>query len=270
LLGDAVPDWTKFPTWNLVLPPNRPPQWYVTLAESVLLRSRSEEHRTLVLGSTPELLDLTARLRIATVVVEKSPEFYKQVLPLRAFPAAEELITGDWIDVLSETREQYSVVLSDLTWGNVPYQYQQAFSSAVSDRLAPNGVLLDRVLINEIGMKPISELIQKFEHRVINLQTLNDFNAEFLFTSELVEENGLVDSSRILAQLEVLLEGHPNCLKLLSEVQSITPQGHTWYYGKKWLEVREAYFPDLKRRFRHESPPDDAYHRFVVAFEMCR
>lgn len=110
-------------------------------------------------------------------------------------------------------------------------------------------------------MKPVGALIKRYLHRPLNLRTLNDFNAEFLFTSALVERAGLVDSTAIIEDLASRPE--PEIRAFARDVTTVTPKGARWWYGRSWELVSPVYYPELSLLSAIPSPIDDPFHGYV-------
>jgi hypothetical protein len=262
---DAGPtDWAKLTGWGVVLPPNRPPEWYLNVLRARLTRL-SEGEEIAILGCTPEFRDLAAQLRLRVTLFDRSAEFYEVANSLRYsfFTGNERLVEGDWLNTLPMHPGRFAAVLSDLTLGNLPYEDQALLGSAVAVALRHDGVVIDRVLTNSEGFQPLAQLERTYEQRPLNLQTLNDFNADFLFTSELVEAAGIVDSSQLLTSLHNRYFDSPIFGRLTRLVQLITPYGTRWWYGRRWDTVAPNYFPTLELTQAYKAPLPGAYSRYA-------
>lgn len=245
--GDILMDsWKLMVKWHLVLPPSRP---------SLLQLSRIRYHiadlpkscNVAILGSTPEFRDLLFECGFKNIYVfERNIDFYKQMTEYRAFNNKEILIKGDWLNTLDNYTNCFHLILSDLTSGNVPYESRKKFYSSITNSLVTGGGFFDKVLTHEIPNLLISELEKKYDQLPINLITINNFNCEMLFCSELLEISQKVDTSLFYQILEKKIRS-PKVLRFLEECKNnITPCGFTWWYGKSWNTIKKTYCVELK------------------------
>lgn len=217
-----------------------------------------------ILGSTPELLDIARQREDLTVFAfDRSADFHQRMTHLR-ITSGETFVLGDWMESLVSYEGQFDLVLSDLTLGNVAYDLQPRFTSLVGDLLKPAGIAIDRVLTNKAGMKPLIDLEEKYRWLPCNLITLNGFNSEFLFTSELVETAGSVSSSALIDALLDRYRPTSSTLRWCAEnVHKITPRGLTWDYGRPWSEVATGYFVNQTVRTVSSEPETSPFYGFV-------
>ena len=267
--ADHGTDWSLLVDWQCVLPPNRPPEWWLSLVRA-RMRKLPRNSAVAVLGSTPEYRDILAQEGFRRVtVIDRSRAFYERSRSLRLRPSSQErFVESDWLTALAQMPSQFHAILSDLTLGNIQYDRQRSFCDFVSRAVVPGGLVLDRVLINPGGMKRLVALVPTYRHRPLNLRTLNDFNSDFLFTSELVEQAGHVDSSAIIEVLSSL-RGEPEIQRLASRVTAITPKGCKWWYGRRWPEVATSYYPELRVLDARPSPPWEAFHGYVYGVVLA-
>lgn len=223
-------DWDQFPSWHLVLPPNRPTEENLHYISQRLDTFHAGD--VLVLGSTIEFLDVLAGSgRFTTYVIDNTPRFYLQMERYRLFPNRERLIVGDWLEVLPAHRDKFDIVLSDFTSGNIPYEERGHFYSAIFEALKPDGIFIDRVLQPGPAFYSLDELDKRYESRPANLRTLNDFSSEYLFLSELVKKAGRVDTSDFYNLLQSRRVSVP-LTRLAHLSEFITPRDQCWDYGR--------------------------------------
>lgn len=237
--------WDAFKTWDLVLPPSRPSAFHLKEIRRFLQRG-GNVRRAAVLGSTPEFRDLLCELDCKEIYVFDSNEsFYRSMSSLRAYANYETFVHGDWLETLPRFAGCFSVVLSDLTMGNVPYETRQQFYDCIVESLAPKGLFVDKVLTHDADVLRINELVEKYRELPLNLRHVNDFSCEFLFCSELIQSRQVVDTTRFYDHLNETIE-HPRIRKFLQMCTKITPRNCLWYYGKHWRDLKSEYFRNFR------------------------
>ena len=238
--------WERVKTWERVLPPSRPSwahlRWFRKELDGVDRREPIG-----ILGSTPELRDLVGRLGFEKVeVLERSEEMWGAMSSLRTEDNAETLIKGDWRTTLEEREGRYEALVSDLTGGNIAYEERDGFYERIAGALTENGLFLDKCLTHPIAHEKVEELLEKYEWGPVNWGTVNEFNCEMFFASELLNETNEVVTSRFYQRLKGMEAGR-TVKRLLEMLPEVTPRGMRWYYGKEWREVRPAYGRHLEQ-----------------------
>ena len=232
--------WDRIESWELVLPPSRPSQQHLDWFRKHLGKLRTDEPIA-ILGSTPELRDLLALLSFRNInVLERNVEFLAKMDRLRVRPTAETVLHGDWMQTLPDCSGRFAAVLSDLTSGNIPYEQRSEFYSLVAESLRPGGMFCDKLLSYPIPHERLDELLDKYENAPLNLDTVNRFNCEVFFCSELLTQFGRVDTSRFYDHLHQMGYG-PTVGAILERLPLVTPREMTWDYGRPWCLVREAF-----------------------------
>lgn len=228
----------------MVLPPSRPDAWQLSIIGKSLNEVRRQEP-VAVLGSTPEFRDLLAQLRFEHIhVFERNETFHELVSKERIYENKETVIWGDWLDTLHQMDMQYGAVLSDLTSGNINYSDRGRFYSGVARVLRRDGYFFDRVLSHSIPHEMLDFLYKKYDALPLNLTTINHFSCEFLFCSELLLEDQIVDSTRFYDILRKKLSTR-RLQRFLEFCPLITPNDCIWWYGRPWSALVDDYERDL-------------------------
>ena len=231
--------WDRMQSWELVLPPSRPSHDHLTWFRRQLSHLPPEAP-VAVLGSTAELRDLLNLQGFRNVyVLERNLSFLGKMDRLRTTQSDETLLKGDWIQTLGNSKGRFAAILSDLTSGNVPYSDQQEFYFRIARSLQPDGIFCDKILSHPIPHERLDDLLAKYETAPFNLDTLNRFNCEVFFCSELLSRFGKVDCDGFYAHLNSKQLGPTNRM-LLARLPLITPPGMTWYYGEPWTRMRDV------------------------------
>lgn len=232
--------WEKINTWFLVLPPSRP-----TILEidriRLALRGIDRALPVAVLGSTPEFRQVLADFSEVTIF-HNSDVFHRQataLCPVRSLD--ERQIVGDWLETLPNHNGRFALVLSDLTIGNIRYNQREEFYCRVHAALHKHGIFIDKILSHPIPHISLKEIDKKYSNSAITLQTVNHFNCEAIFCSELLLHSETVDTDYIYSALGERYVHQPHLAEIASLCQNITPRKCVWYYGKYWEEVAKTY-----------------------------
>ena len=228
--------------WEYVLPPSRPTVYELQRIEGTVSLF-DKKKPVAVLGSTIEFRTLLNRLGFQDIYIfEKNIDFYKWTCEWCAYGVENErVIEGDWCNTISLFIEKFQFVLSDLTMGNIEYGKRNKFYNDISNSLQYGGLFIDKVLTNEKRLISLSEIGGKYRNLPINLETVNMFNCEALFGSELLE-GGIINTTDFY---EVLRETYKNdkvLTKFVEKCHLITPEGCVWYYGVAWEKLRNDHF----------------------------
>ena len=257
--GRNVDAWDQMESWELVLPPSRPSRQHLDWFRGQVSELPSDVPIA-ILGSTPELRDMLASLGFCNVyVLERNLTFLERMNRLRvnAIPGTETVLAGDWMETLPGCDGNFFVVLSDLTSGNVPYKQQGEFYTLVADSLQTGGMFCDKLLSYPIPHERLNVLLDKYENAPLNLDTVNRFNCEVFFCSELLTLFGRVDTDRFYEYLSRMQIG-PMVRAILDRLPKVTPPGMTWDYGKPWNVIQTVFDSRLQcsddRLERGDSP----------------
>jgi len=226
--------------WQYVLPPSRPSIYEIERIRA-LLRTVDREKPVAVLGSTIEFRNLLLDMGFCNIVVfEKNQSFYEWTMSwITHGTEYEHVVWGDWLDTIGVYKSYFAVVLSDLTMGNISYDEREHFFDDIYNAIENGGLFIDKVLTHCIPHTPLDELMIKYEHLPINLETINRFSCEILFCSTLLND-GIIDTSLFYNILRETYSS-PVCQKFIEKSHLITPENCLWYYGKLWNELESQY-----------------------------
>lgn len=259
--------WDLMNNWHLVLPPSRPSAGQL-LRISALASDIERSAPVGVLGSTPEFRDLLHELGFTNIhVLERNLRFYEAMGAWRVYQNDEHVVKGDWRDTLGGVRNTFALLLSDLTSGNIPYSDRAAFYELLSAALRPGGIFCDKVLTHPGPMLPLDALIEKYSSLPLNLLHINNFSCEALFCSELLDLDGVVESSNFYAILQERALGK-RVAAFVRHAPLITPPGCTWYYGVRWSDLEPEYCPKLATLAVEDDDPGSPYWGRVKRFAL--
>lgn len=252
--------WDAIATWDLVLPPSRPSKEHIEWFRTCL-KGRSRTDAIAILGATPELRDMASEEGFTNVYVfEHSEKMFNAMNQLRIYDTSETWVHDNWLAALKPYRSAFGLVMSDLTSGNVSYACRTELYQLIADSLLESGEFADKVLAHTRPLPPIEEILHKYETLPLNLETINRFNCEAFFFSDLITKYGCVDSSAFYQDL-----GERSLTKrlarIMKELPKITPAGMKWHYGRTWTEQLPYYHNALvlleELNEQHESPYAD-------------
>ena len=261
--------WSNMEHWDLLLPPSRPSQRELRIVSS-LAKGVPSGKPIGILGSTPEFRDLLYELGCSNVhAFERNMDFFSATSRLRVYDNTEHVIEGDWLTTLPAHSNSFSLIVSDLTMGNVPYGDRRRFYDAVSNSLSVGGVFYDKVLTHPGRLISLDTIGRKYRDLPLNLLTVNHFSCEALFCSELLDDSEVVDTSAFYDTLSQTLK-HPRIDALIARSRLITPDGCTWYYGRRWSFLDSGYCPRLTRLAVVDDEPTSPYAGRLKLFTLAR
>ena len=250
--------WESVNTWELVLPPSRPSRKHLEWFRQCL-RRRSQDEPIGILGATPELRDLAAEEGFRHVVVfERSEKMFTMMTKLRVHDSPELWIKQDWLNGIQEYKNEFGLLLSDLTSGNVEYKHRARFYRAIAEALTNKGDFVDKVLTHVRPLPEVEKKLMEYEESPLNLDTINRFNCDVFFYSSLITKYGCVDSSAFYEDLS-RRRLSKRVTRLLSELPKITPPGMRWDYGKTWHEILTYYEDALQLTGEVGEEPGSPY-----------
>lgn len=259
--SDRNAAWGSHGSWFLVRPPSRPATWQIRIVRE-WLRSLPTCGDVAILGSTPEFQDVVSEFPgLRAVVIDRNRAFFDHVRHHRwrrdRSDRMPEVLIGDWTEVLEQNPSRFLAVLSDLTSGNIPYVERARHYSAVSASLVDGGIFVDRVLTLEGRIRSRSEVYEAFEHRPVNIDSINDLNCKLLFTSDIREDEELrIDELLRRASAEWSSDVGRAFLASLSLV---TPPVGRWWYGRSWARLEQQHGAELALVQDYPEPPGSAY-----------
>jgi len=186
---------------------------------------------------------------------------------LRVHRNRETIVHGDWLDTLERHKKQFSLILSDLTMGNVEYERREEFYGLIGSALTDDGLFYDKVLTHPQRGRDVEELIDKYRRLPLNLLHVNHFSCEMIFCSEIITRAGVVDTTGVYDAVE-RLDGGPRIAAFVEAAQRITPRDLRWYYGRPWEMLEPRYCRELVRISVVEDEPGSPYYGWLKLFVM--
>ncbi len=260
-----VDSWDLMNNWDLVIPPSRPSPKQLDLL--VTLVSKIDNRKNVaVLGSTIEYRDILYELNFENIFVfDRNEQFYSLISKSRIYQNKEIFVKGDWLETLEKYNNYFSLIVSDLTSGNIPYDVRSKFYSDIERALIKSGFFFDKILTHNNIFLNVDSLIKKYEKLPVNWITVNYFSCELLFCSELLKENEIVESESFYKKLESKVT-NSRILKFIDQSKIITPPGFTWYYGKNWSELTKNYCSQLNKIYEEEDEVQSPYYSYLKIF----
>lgn len=245
--------------WRMFRPPFRPSENDIK-NYSYYIKKISPKN-VLILGSTPELRDLTSKLKIKTFIMDYS---VNMILVMSKFlkvakPENEIWIRSNWFDQNINIKS-FDIIIGDLILRNVPLHIQEKFMKIISNMLIPNGHIVFRVhLLNKGLIKKDSAKIIKniFKEnplkKDINNKDLFIYkrNIEDLITSKLFDINTnlklkITDKKRFSKNIKDYLKNND-----LSEIHKSILENilKKWRTSVSWIQREEREIEDLLKRY---------------------
>ena len=250
--------WNRITTWDLVLPPSRPSQMHLNWFRAAL-NERSRDEPVAILGSTPELRDLVSEQGFEHIYVfERNDQMFDMMTEMRIHNNHEHRVSGDWLEQMPQYKNMFGLILSDLTSGNIEYEKRPVLYSAIAEALNHDGVFADKVLSHNQPLFDVNERLSNYEFTPLNLETINRFNCEIFFYSDLVDTYQCVDSTAFYDELHRRTRS-PRLLRILRELPKITPPNMKWHYGQPWHQVSSYYEHTLTLVKEAYEEPESPY-----------
>lgn len=236
--------------WINYLPPFRPTVIDILNYRKVVTEFLSERSRinALVLGATPEFRDLLHEMKASVSIVDHNPMMIKEMSELRVYDNKEALFVDDWFKFLKGRHQEFHVIMSDLTQGNVPFEWQEEYYQLISNALIPGGVFIDRVFAFRDRSQLFNaddEFLKASKASVINLHILNEVFYKCFCASDLLFEIGKVDMGKFYSIMRQDYN-NPTLKKMASLLDKyIASEEAVWHSGKDWDEMSKTYFSHL-------------------------
>jgi len=261
--------WNLMNNWELVIPPSRPSPAQIELLVSIASKV-DKTSNVAVLGSTIEYRDVLYELNFKNIFVfDRNKKFYELTTGHRIYKNKETLVHGDWLETLQKFPNNFSLIVSDLTSGNVSYDLRDKFYSDIQNALILGGVFFDKILTHNKKFLNVDILLKKYEKLPINWVTINYFSCELLFCSELLKINEKVETNKFYKQLDSA-SNNKRIKKFIEMSKIITPTEFIWYYGKSWSELKLGYCNKLTLLNEIEDELGSPYLGFVKLFTFQR
>ena len=250
--------WDSMRHWDLVLPPSRPSNFQLSKIR-YQIQGFGRDAPVGILGSTPEFRDLLYEMGFENVtILERNCDFYNACSGLRVYSNSESILWGDWMETLSKCEDQFQIVLSDLTSGNIHYNERSAFYGLIENSLRKGGIFIDKLLTHPGPNMSLQLIIDKYSELPLNLQFINYFSCEAIFCSELLDETQEIDTDVFYLSLKEC-SANRRFQAFVERAKMITPEGCKWYYGVPWDELSANYCPRLRKLWELDEEPWSPY-----------
>ena len=155
-------------SWSQMSSPIRPSKGDYKIYQDYLGRKKEVE-RVLILGSTPELRDLAAKLpKTKIYVADFSHQMLSGMLKFmrHADPAKEIWIKGDWLSLFLPARS-FDVIIGDLVLQQIPPENERVFFKGVNSLLKKDGIFISRFhfISERFRNKTIEEIVKEAEKK---------------------------------------------------------------------------------------------------------
>ena len=119
--------------------------YYIKKAGILLgTKKRQKKLKALVLGATPELRDMLAKLKADVSLIDMSKYMIREMTKLRKIKSKERKYVGNWLK-MPFANETFDLVVGDLAQGNIPKSKKDDFFREISRVLKKNGYFIQRI-----------------------------------------------------------------------------------------------------------------------------
>lgn len=205
--------------WGRLRVPVRPGQEGLDLYRKTL--NNIPEKNVLILGATPELIDMALELSADKIVsMERNPEIIEAMRRLRTQDWRDvNLITGNWLEEHEDFHLSFNYIACDggLLFLRYPDQWELLFKLAYG-YLKPGGVFVAKEWAEPPGKRNydqlIQELINNFDYRSKSLSRQEILEAYMYLASELrlasfvntTKKDWSFDQAILIERLDALME----------------------------------------------------------------
>lgn len=172
-INDTSKAWSKIAEkWiTYFKPPSRPSNDEVQQYKKWI--EAQNPKNALVLGATPELLDVLSELNISTDIIDINEEMVSAMMEIAEPSKVSRNITiSNWLDMPYENNS-FDVILGDAVIQNVPFESREAMIEQIHRVLSPNGAYINRSFCvpETKAHNNIDEILDAFKDKEINETT---------------------------------------------------------------------------------------------------
>ncbi|PIN85987.1 hypothetical protein COV19_07255 [Candidatus Woesearchaeota archaeon CG10_big_fil_rev_8_21_14_0_10_44_13] len=109
-----------------------------------LAKGKKSKIKVLVLGATPELRDMLARIKADVSLIDVSKYMIREMTKLRKTRSKEHRFTGNWLK-MPFSGGYFDIVVGDLAQGNIPKNKKDIFLAEISRVLKKEGYFIHRI-----------------------------------------------------------------------------------------------------------------------------
>ena len=160
--------------WKYNVPPGRPSNSELKIFEHYFreISKKIKKPNVLILGSTPELRDLSIKYRFNPVVIDYNKNNFYILKNLMKQKGKERFVHCDWRKM--NLRDKFQLVVGDLSLNMVPFTDQEKIVKKLR-RIIDNGFFVHRTWIRRLDKyKNLKEIIK--EHK-IKRKGMNGFSS---------------------------------------------------------------------------------------------
>ncbi len=196
-------EWQNYAkTFKGFRPPWKPSSERITIYRK-LIKRYVKGNKVLVLGATPEVRDMLARLKFNATLIDISPMMVKAMTSLRRTKSNEKIIIHNWLT--AQFKDKFDLILGDSVVNNLHPKQLNTFFKQLTKWMAPQGVL---ILQNSVLLTPLSsikisleQIVKKIKNQPKGYKNYLDKAHDYLAYWYSTAKNHLND----LGKLEILL-----------------------------------------------------------------
>lgn len=205
--------------WNNLRVPIRPGPEGLDLYRNCM--KRVAKKNILVLGATPELVDMAVELKASKIIsIERNPEILEAMKQLGTYDWSNvQLIADDWLSEQPDFASSFDCIVCDggVLFLEYPGQWERLFS-LVNSYLVPGGLFVAKEWAEPPGDRDYKQLkdalIREFEEESRDLNRQDMIELYKIYASELrlatmvgsTDNRGSFNQTVIVARLDSLIE----------------------------------------------------------------
>ncbi len=266
--------WQKYYT-----PPGRPSKQAITVYSRFARQAfigLKRKPRALVLGATPELRDILARLKAEVSIIDINMEMILAMSKLMKKKNPNEIIVkGNWVK-MPFASNYYDLVMGDIVLPNVPGPEQNKFLKEIKRVLKPRGYFITKmnVIPNEWQFEPFDAVLNKHAKIPLSRNTAVELFV-YLHNNAYQPKTHIMDVGQIKIGLQKYWKKgkykHPKAkiTKLLNDIWEMwKPMEKKWTTGYEWEIVKQIspYFKILKKNVLNDCYFHEIDESFPIWF----
>jgi hypothetical protein len=224
--------------WKLLTPPGKPSKSELAVFEGYVKRlKRTKNAKILILGSTPELRDLSLKHGIKPIVIDYHPENFYHLKKLMKYMGEERLINSDWRKI--NLSGKYDLIMGDIAFNMVPLRDWPKMFKGLSDVMKKECLVVHRMWMRIPGKfetwDEVAESHRKRKHIGIMRSLIYP-----------LVQNFYDDKKRVVHYSQVIVPG----VKRMYEHGFLDKKDYEVVY-KCWHPYKMPNSPETRRRTEH-------------------
>lgn len=160
-------EWKKLAkTWAALKPPWKPSNERIKIYHEII-KKHVKRKEALLLGATPEIRDLLAKLKMKVTILDISPSMIRAMTSLKKKKNEENIVIGNWLT--TKLDKKYNLVIGDSVVNNLSLKQVNRFFQQVKGFLKDDGIFICQIAVIAKPLEKISistdDIIEKARKR---------------------------------------------------------------------------------------------------------